>query len=284
MRSAVNERAIVELFNTIDIVSKSNDENDTIMDKVKNRIVFYIGSYFDRQKERRAKKAMIHKYKVYLLGFQELLSKQMSVLDSLSNKSDKDIRTELFISLRNELTNYSIEALKLEFADMSECLSSDIVNIYAFVHIHDLLDKYNKIFEKDISVTEVSTKQEKPILSDWKTYYYMAIDRRKRLRFNEKLFSDFISRTHTGLDNDLFIKRGILCTTDFTGRLSKNIFYQRKRLNLTQVQLAGRSGVDRTMIAKIEKVQQKPTLETAIKLLSALNLELAICPALEGAK
>lgn len=279
MRSAENERAIVELFNTIDTVSKSNDENDTIMDKVKNRIFFYIGSYFDRQKERREKRAMIKRYKVYLLGFQELLSKQMSVLDSFSNKSDKDIRTELFISLRNELTNYSIEALKLEFSDMSEYLSSDIFNIYTYVRTHDLLDSYNKIFEKDIS-----TKQEKPILSDWKTYYYMAIDRRKQLRFNENLFSNFISRTHTGLDNDFFIERGILCTTDFTGRLSKNIFYQRKRLNLTQVQLAGRSGVDRTMIAKIEKVQQKPTLETAIKLLSALNLELAICPALESAK
>ena len=51
MRGAENERVIVELFDTIDTVSKSNDENDTVIDKVKNNIVVYLSSYFDRQKK-----------------------------------------------------------------------------------------------------------------------------------------------------------------------------------------------------------------------------------------
>ena len=70
----------------------------------------------------------------------------------------------------------------------------------------------------------------------------------------------------------------MFCAADFQGQISKSIFYQRKKLNLTQEELSKISGVDRSMIAKIETVKQPPTLETAIKLLSALNMGIAICP------
>ena len=44
------------------------------------------------------------------------------------------------------------------------------------------------------------------------------------------------------------------------------------------MQLSERSGIDRTMIAKIEKVKQPTTLETAIKVLTSLNMGIALYP------
>lgn len=283
MSGMENERAIVELFDTIDNVSNSNDENDKIINKVKNKIFFCFSSHFDRQKERKARKSMLNRYKAYISGFQELLLKQMLVLDRYVDKPNADIKAEVFFDLKKELVDYSIKALVLDITDMSEYLSADLTNIYSYVRSHDFLEIYHKSIKENELITNVPVEQNKSTVSDWKTIYYIAIEIEKQSRFYENIFSNYVARTQLGTDDEFFRKQSIFCTTDFRGRLSKSIFYQRKRLNLTQAQLAKRSGVDRTMIAKIEKVCQKPTLETAIKLLSALNLELAIYPALEKA-
>ena len=68
---------------------------------------------------------------------------------------------------------------------------------------------------------------------------------------------------------------------DFQGKLSEVISNQRKKMKLTQKQLQEKSGVDRSMIAKIEKVQQPATLETAIRLLTSLNVGIALYPLCE---
>lgn len=284
MSGVKQERAIVELFNTIENISKSNDENDTIINKVKNGILIFFNSCFDRQKARKERKIILARYKGYIQGFQELLLSQMLVIDSYVVKQDADINAEVFSNLKMELLDYCIKAFELDFADMSEFFSSDLLDIYRHVRIYDLLEKYHNNSDEAKLATEEPAEQNKSASSDWKTFFYIIIDMKNQSILRESLFSNYIARTHENMDDDdFFVKRGTFHTTDFQGRLSRHIFYQRKRLNLTQLQLANRSGVDRTMIAKIERVNQKPTLETATKLLSALNLELAICPTLKNA-
>ncbi len=66
--------------------------------------------------------------------------------------------------------------------------------------------------------------------------------------------------------------------------ISKYIFNRRKEMDLTQQQLSEKSGVNRSVIAKIEKLKQIPTLETLIRLLCCLNGELLISTSPESGK
>lgn len=81
-------------------------------------------------------------------------------------------------------------------------------------------------------------------------------------------------------DQDSFVEthRSQLHSQLFRSILSKYIYTWRSQNNITQNELAKRSGVDRTMIAKIERLQQAASLDTTIKLLNATNASLMILP------
>lgn len=64
----------------------------------------------------------------------------------------------------------------------------------------------------------------------------------------------------------------------FRSIVSKYIFTWREKNHITQAELAKRSGVDRSMIAKIEKLQQTASVDTTIKLLSTIGANLLIIP------
>lgn len=86
--------------------------------------------------------------------------------------------------------------------------------------------------------------------------------------------------SHKTEDQDSFMKeyRSQLQSQLFRSILSKYIYTWRNQNNITQNELAKRSGVDRTMIAKIERLQQTASLDTTIKLLNATNASLMILP------
>ena len=56
--------------------------------------------------------------------------------------------------------------------------------------------------------------------------------------------------------------------------LARNLVAARKRLNLTQEQLAQRSGISRPVIAHIERQARNPSLETLARLAEALDLSI----------
>ena len=64
----------------------------------------------------------------------------------------------------------------------------------------------------------------------------------------------------------------------FRSILSRYIFLWREKNHVTQNELSKKSGVDRTMIAKVEKLQQTASLDTTIKLLNAVGANLVIVP------
>ena len=65
---------------------------------------------------------------------------------------------------------------------------------------------------------------------------------------------------------------------DFQGDLAIIVKEKRKQRKWTQQHLASVSGVERTMIAKVENLQASTSLETAIKLLTSLDMGLVIYP------
>lgn len=60
----------------------------------------------------------------------------------------------------------------------------------------------------------------------------------------------------------------------FNARFSQCITSQRKKLGLTQEELANKSGVNRVTIAKLETHQRLASMEVVLKLLTALNMEI----------
>lgn len=210
----------------------------------------------------------------------------MKTIDILINEDTLDI-SDTFLNLKKELIDYSMKIYKLDLLDMEDVLNSKEKNIYQYIHIYDFLDKYNSDIEKDswvfrnnIGMIKTDTNKNKKNLAftNWKTYYYLVINLEKQQEYNTKVISYWMAKTNKNENKDFYLKLSDFYAADFQGQLSKSIYCQRKKLKLTQMQLSERSGIDRTMIAKIEKVKQPTTLETAIKVLTSLNMGIALYP------
>ena len=281
---SIEELSMLELFDTIDNVDKSNDDNDKVIDKIKEQVILRFSSKLRKKREAEKRKAMYYRYKVYLEGFQELLKEQMTIINGLIEEDPYDSSAE-FLDLKKNIIDYSSQAYKLDLLDMSEVLNKKEQRIYQCIHFYDFMKKYNTSFEM-ISLNEKqninnNTKKRKTleitsISSNWKTYFYLILSVKKQEEYNQKVILYFMGK---GIKDDQFSKKwSDYLVADFQGQFSKNVYCQRKRLKLTQKQLEEKSGINRTMIAKIEKVQQPTTLETAIRILSSLDLGITIYP------
>lgn len=271
--------SIEDLFDTIDNVSKSNEDNDKIIHKIKEKITLLYNSWLNKKEEKKKIKTQICEYKAYLKEFQDLIEKQMAIIDSLFINDDIQDMPVIFLNLQKEFINYTMQIYKLNLTNMSEILNQKQQNIYHFIHIYDFFEKYFT-YTADMTPDDKSDSNNNilPLSSNWKTYYYLLICLEKQREYNQIFISYYMSKNIEKNKEQIFIKKSNFYAADFQGQLSKNIYYRRKQLKLTQQQLSERSGVDRTMIAKIEKVKQPTTLETAIKLLSSLDMGVVIYP------
>jgi len=276
------EYSIVELFDTIDNIGNNNDGNDKIIDRIKEKIIL-----FRKKKERDKKEAAISRYREYLKRFLNMIETQMITIDNLFNNDNAYDIISVFLKLNNELINYSMELYRLDLMDISEVLDKKEQGIYQYIHIHDFLEKYHNMcvnvdlqdmYQNEKVAMGTFEEDALEVSQNWKTYYYLCICLEKQRSYNQTFISYCMSKNMQKDKEQIFVKQSNFYAADFQGQLSKNIYYQRKRLKLTQQQLSERSGVDRTMIAKIERVQQPTTLETAIKLLSSLNMGIAMYP------
>lgn len=282
------EDSILDLFDTIDNVGMSNDDNDSIINQIKDQVVCKFSSLFKKKKERKKREIMFHRYKEHLESLQVLIEKQMGIINNLIDDEDAYDICDKFFKLKNELIEWSIQVYKLDLLNMSECLNKKEQKVYQYVHLYDVMEKYCSAYEKfsykdENSQNEIK-KDYKEVMSvslQWKTYYYLVICLEKQREYNQAIISYQIKKYKKEKDNHFLEKLSRYYAADFQGQFSKNVYCKRKKMKLTQKQLQERSGVDRTMIAKIEKIRQPATLETAIKLLSSLNLGIAIYPLIE---
>lgn len=285
MGSLMENSSMTELFYTIDNISNDNDENDKIVKIITDKVHILLKSHlsYKRKREEALREVMFKSYKEFLSGLYEKIKEQISVIDGLFNEPFTSEMSDIFVKLQNELEEYSLKRYAIEFSYLSSFLSDKECDILKNVQIYSFLDKYHKNIKKYefIQADEKQKIEQKDVKTssiDWKNYYYLVICMEKQRYFNQTLISNYISRRNNLDSIKFFVNKSIFCAADFQGQLSKSIFYQRKKLKLTQAELSKISGVDRSMIAKIEKANQPTTLETAIKLLSALNMGITICP------
>lgn len=77
--------------------------------------------------------------------------------------------------------------------------------------------------------------------------------------------------------NQLSIRR-VEAIRQFRKKFAKTVFTTRKSYGWSQEQLALRSGLDRSSIAKIESMQRNASTEAMISLLTALNINIEFIP------
>lgn len=280
IENSLIESSVVDLFDTIDNVGNSNDDNDKIIDRIRNKVVILFCTHFRKKKEK--KETILRQYKEYLKCFYQLIEKQMITIDNLIDE-DIDDGADVFIKLKKELLDYSMQMYKLDLLDMSAILNKKEQSIYQFIHLYDLLGRYHRVSETmDLPQikqnAQIIIKDKKSVLPNWKTYYYLVVCLEKQKEYNQSFVSYYRANNRKESENELILKLSNYYVADFQGQFSKSIYCRRKKLKLTQKQLQERSGVNHTMIAKIEKVKQPTTLETAIKLLSSLNMGIALYP------
>mgnify|MGYP000092806353 FL=1 len=284
IEKSMEQLSVIDLFDSIDNVNNNNEENDKIIKKVKEKVGVLLKSYLKKEREKKRREEMLQHYKIYLKCFQEVIEKQEEIIDNLTEEDDV---VDTMFDLKNEIIDYSMRIYESDLLNISEILGKKEQTIYQYIHLYDFLWKYNNEHEKhkfplsinmDQSHKKEEKSKEKLNLSNWKTYFYLVVCLKKQQEYNHTFTSYFMSRNRIETNKESFIKLSDFYAADFQGQLSKNIYCQRKKLKLTQMQLSERSGIDRTMIAKIEKVKQPTTLETAVKLLTSLNLGIAIYP------
>jgi len=153
MSSLMENSSMTELFYAIDNISNNNDENDTIVEKIIDKFYILFKSHlsYKRKKEEKAREAMLKSYKEYLYGFNKIITKQMTVIESMLNEPFTSDMSDIFVKLQKELDEYSMKKYIIEFSFMSSFLSKKECDIFKNVQIYSFLDKYhNNLKECDV--------------------------------------------------------------------------------------------------------------------------------------
>lgn len=168
------------------------------------------------------------------------------------------ITYKTWFSVKEDINSHKHEGQSLEHANCINNISFISVdpiqckkeNIYTNIYYYVLIQEYFSLYHAALDNNLVDLHSLNPYRKRMKTQDY-------------EVEVEYVSK----------LKSQLFCSS-----LSKYIFTWRFHNHITQVELAKRSGVDRTMISKIEKLQQTASLETTIKLLSTTNASLIILP------
>lgn len=272
---------ITELFYTIDIVDNSISENDLIIERVKEKLNLKCKYEYKRKRKMKAQKEMLKNYIVYLEEFNRIITEQLDKVGNMVNDlENRDIYND-FVQMQEQIDSYSRKKDKIKASYLARLLEPKEQEIYKDIELYRIINEFNedsKIDNANYIDLEINEDKDNTESMRWKMYYYLALCMEKQNAFRRSTFSDYIRRQDDMDDIQYSIKKNSFYAADFQGQLSNCVYQRRKKLKLTQAELSRRSGVDRSMIAKIERANQPTTLDTAVKLLSALDINVAICP------
>ena len=276
--------SMTELWGKVDSFCNSSVENKSILNKIFNRFRTIFISHIDYKKE---KKRRLKAYRAYLEEFHELIEEQIMIIEGVEKDGHGDGGSDIIWDVKEKMIECSIKQLIFDFYDMSEILEKNEMEMYAYAYINRVLNICDgfleeKLFERTGCNNEspdenaVFKEQLKSIFDRWRMNLMMNIEVKNQHDMNRLLLKE--NEDNEECEEKLIKQNAQFYTADLQGQLAKNIFYQRKKMNITQSTLSQMSGVDRSMIAKIESVNQPTTFETAVKLLSALDMGIAFYP------
>lgn len=282
--------AILDKFDEVDVTQNSFEKNAEIFDELYDLIRIKMKEYIEHERERQKK--LLYEYKKILLSLFEKVELQLSYIDDWQNNTDQgeNIVSNIW-DMDEKIRDYSINLEAVFLNNASSSLDKEELEVCITSYMHRTLTKYhdffynNKIQMRQKENDRKGDKKEYLNLiqetkdgfgDDWRIYFYLILSIKKQNSFNYQLSSMFSQKDVKSYEIEECKNR--FYTVAFQEQLSRTIYYQRKKLKLTQKELSIRSGIDRTMIVKIERLSQPTTLETAIKLLTALDMGMVIYP------
>lgn len=265
------------LFSRIE-AGKSRTENRNIIYKITSIIKNKYIQFLSNKNERRKQKEIFFTYKIHLTNFKYLIDKQLNELNKIDNTDFDEDSSVRFIKLSEQISNLCIKQLIFQYINMSHAVEKNEKESLSFIHLYSIFDKHKKIISEELDEIQCVDSYNYEILTQTinkfenALYLYITIDNNSK--FNKKIISNFYQRN----SEVEYSKKQLssLYLSDFQRQLSETIYERRKRNNITQKELSTISGVDRTMIAKIENIQQPTSINTAIKLLTALDMGITL--------
>lgn len=265
------------LFSRIE-AGKSRTENRNIIYKITSIIKNKYIQFLSNKNERKKQKEIFFTYKIHLTNFKYLIDKQLNELNKIDNTDFDEDSSVRFIKLSEQISNLCIKQLIFQYINMSHAVEKNEKESLSFIHLYSIFDKHKKIISEELDEIQCVDSHNYEILTQTinkfenALYLYITIDNNSK--FNKKIISNFYQRN----SEVEYSKKQLssLYLSDFQRQLSETIYEKRKRNNITQKELSTISGVDRTMIAKIENIQQPTSINTAIKLLTALDMGITL--------
>lgn len=285
----VDKLSISDLFNKINGLDNYVDDNEKIFGRMKEKIRHFFCIKLNSDRKIRLRELEIIRYRQYLESTRKLFDEQIKTVEYLSEalrENNNEEVSEKYFELKEDVKKCLVEAYKIDLQDAYDVLNKNEQEAYCYVQIHDFIENYTRKCNntkemqevKNVKGKSVTKRDANMIFPKWKLYFYLFISLDKRRKFENEMIAHYM-KGHTKEENqNIFMNISEYRFEEFQGQISKSIHCQRKKLKLTQQQLQERSGVNRTMIAKIERVQQPASLETIMKLLASLNLNIVLYP------
>lgn len=275
---------IIKCFIQVNSFEKTVKENMGVMETLRNTIAKKISALFlgengetpEKLFERKQKKhRILYYYQEYLDNFSEVVMSQRDLIKEISTRFEEiDDVWDRMMKLRNQLLEMSMQICGLEASMASVLLEEEELHVLKHLQVFDLLNMYQNVSDKSyFCFTQWKHKQTKETASiDWRSYFFSIVTAYIQLNL------DVLSRGTTSESQNEKSQDTEMQIANFRGQISNAVYYKRRRKNWTQAQLSKQSGVGRSMIAKVEQLQQTTSLETAIRLLVPLDMTLAIVP------
>lgn len=255
------------LYGDIDSISKSEMENEEVLRGINDRIQeMYVNN---------GSLNTLESYKNFLTITKGIIENQLDYVDSILKKRKQPRKKNVLYIIETFKEQLFRQLSKLYAMTYLEALENDagyeLANIYMYSQVFYILQHTKK---EIISSQKVENGA---VLPDWKGLFFLMMTERRNKEIFEQLPFMEINMSESN-DSHLTKKQGASYVNLFHSYLARAVFYQRKRLNLTQKELALMSDVDRSTIAKIESCKQSASLGATARILNALNIGITIYP------
>lgn len=264
-----NEKNLRDYYASLDISEHSLEDNDKIFMKIKFKFLEAYDAFLQKKRNKQIKKEMYKQYRKKLLAMQEEIQRQIKLLNSVI--ADDTYDNVCLRELKTHLSGYFSEIDCLDYNVVSQIFDGTEKQIYYFIQIYDCLSECLPIIKSD-SMAKMHVFNQETL---WKNIFFYTICQVRQNTFDNEIIANYVKRNKPE-SNELRTVTRNYYVHKYQGEFAKSILTKRKLLKLTQKELQEKSGIDHSMIAKIEKLQQTVTFETAIKLLTSLNMGICI--------
>lgn len=277
---------IIEHYAKIDYLSSASDNSENFFEIERMLKTLQISDFCRSSQKRNS-----HQFFLFLLfdkmrDYMEQV-KQLTISFNMKDNWNELQEIEKLWEIENNITNNLFDLLyitienRLSSFDSDEELKRISRNTLTHNYLHSLFQRRKK--EKTAIYAFLPNRSSQDELSTYLTtflqFLYYSKNQEDKREFRSAVITNYRER-HDMIPNSTEYNKALqnFVIRDFQGELSRLIKVKRTEKKWTQKQLAEASGVERSMIAKVENMNAITSLETAIKLLTALDIELTFCP------